>query len=59
MPLPKCSVDGCRLWVWSRAQMETQWIHGLAVCVRTGPSVPMSDKCWYHHHGKPVPDGAR
>lgn len=58
-PLPKCSAAGCRLWVWNEAPSHTEWTRGMAMTVRDGPSVPVSDKCWYHHHGKPVPEGAK
>lgn len=40
-PLPRCAVDGCRMWVWNSG-------------VYAG-FVPLSEQCWWHAHGKDVP----
>ena len=55
-PLPKCSADGCRLWVWNEAPSHIEWHNGMTFIVSDGPSVPKSDKCWYHAHGKNPPE---
>lgn len=58
-PLPMCSAPECRLRVWNEAPSHLFWHNGMAITVQDGPAEPRSTMCWYHHHGKPVPEGAK
>jgi hypothetical protein len=56
---PKCSAPGCRLWVWNEAPTKAHCREGGVFFEQIGPSVPKSGMCYFHHHGKPVPEGSR